>query len=168
MTASMVIEPMKELLVKDYIFSVPVNIQTPLQVTISHIHLPTLSLTVCNIYLRPSVPVSLAELMNLISQLPPQCFWWFQHPQYPVGSAVTDNRGRTVSDVCARFDLIFLNMGAVTCLGSSLALDLAFCSPGIAIHLEWSVLEDLHGSGHYPISLHISGKFHSNPVTLTG
>jgi hypothetical protein len=101
--------------------------------------------TVCNIYLPPAVPVSLAELTILISQLPPQFFWQFQRPQYPVGSAITDNRGRTVSNVCARFDIIFLNTGAATflCLrsGSSSALDLAFYSPRIAVHLELSILE---------------------------
>jgi hypothetical protein len=58
------------------------------------------------------------------------------------------------------FDLILLNTGAHTHLflgsGTSSALNLAFCSPGLVVHLDWSILADLHGSDHYPVNLHIS------------
>jgi hypothetical protein len=58
------------------------------------------------------------------------------------------------------FDLILLNSGAHThlCLGrgTSSAIDLTFYSPGPAVHLQWSVLADLHDSHHYMLNLHIA------------
>jgi hypothetical protein len=40
--------------------------------------------------------------------------------------------------------------------GTSSALNLAFCSPGLADHHDWSVLLDLHGSNHCLVFLHFS------------
>jgi hypothetical protein len=55
--------------------------------------------------------------------------------------ALTDKRAGIVSDVCAGFNIIPLNTGVCmqTCLGSwtSFTLHLAFCSPGLAVHLDW-------------------------------
>jgi hypothetical protein len=77
------------------------------------------------------------------------------------GSFLTDEREQVVSNACARFSVLHLNLCAVThvnlVLGTSSALYLAFCSPRMAVHLEWSVLADLHGSDHYPVNLHIYG-----------
>lgn len=57
------------------------------------------------------------------------------------GAVLTDERR---SDASAGLDLILLNTGAYVhlCLGSgtSLALELAFCSLGLAVNLELSVL----------------------------
>lgn len=62
--------------------------------------------------------------------------------------------------MCAVFDLILLNTDAHMhlCVGSgtSFAVDLGFCSPGLAVHLDWSLLLDLHCRDHYPVNLHIS------------
>jgi hypothetical protein len=62
--------------------------------------------------------------------------------------------------ICAGFDLTVLNTGARTlfCLwsGTLSALDLAFCRPGLAAHLEWSVLQDLYGSDRHPVNLYMS------------
>jgi hypothetical protein len=35
--------------------------------------------------------------------------------------------------------------------GTSSVLDLAFCSPWLALHLEWTILSDLHDSDQCPI-----------------
>jgi hypothetical protein len=125
------------------------------------VHLLNFCFTLCNIYLPPVVPVSPADLTNLISQLPPPFILLgdFNARNILWGAVRTDERGRSVHDVCAGFDLILLNTDAHThlCLvsGTSSALDLAFCSPGLAVHVDWSVLPDLHGSDHYPVNLHI-------------
>lgn len=57
-----------------------------------------------------------------------------------------------------RFELVLLNTVAHThlCLGpgTSSALDLNFCSPGLAVNFDWLVLPHLHGSEiahHYSI-----------------
>jgi len=56
--------------------------------------------------------------------------------------------------------LTLLNAGANThfCLGSvtPFALDLAFCSPRLSVHFEWSVLSDLHRSDCYSVNMHIT------------
>jgi hypothetical protein len=108
--------------------------------------------------LPPLIPVSPADLTNLISQLPPPFIVLgdFNAKNILWGAVLTDERGRSVHDVCAGFDLILLNTGAHMhlCLGSgtSSVLDLAFCNLGLAVHLDWSVLPDLHGSGHYHLN----------------
>ena len=33
------------------------------------------------------------------------------------------------------------------------ALDLSICSPNIYLDFDWSVLDDLHGSDHFPIKI---------------
>jgi hypothetical protein len=45
---------------------------------------------------------------------------------------------------------LFLGSGTLS------SLDIEFCSPSVAVHLEWSVLSDVHGSDHYPVNIHIS------------
>jgi hypothetical protein len=61
---------------------------------------------------------------------------------------------------CADFALVLMSTGAHThlCLGSGAlsSLDLTFCSPGTAVHFDWSVLPDLRGSDHYPVNLHMT------------
>jgi hypothetical protein len=61
--------------------------------------------------------------------------------------------------VYADFDLILLNTCGNTdpCLGwgASSVLGLTFCSPDIAVHFDWSVL-DFHDSDHYRVNLHMS------------
>jgi hypothetical protein len=54
--------------------------------------------------------------MNLISQLPPALIFLGEFNAHNTlwGSVLTDNRSKTVSNVSIRFDLIFLNMGALT------------------------------------------------------
>jgi hypothetical protein len=101
----------------------------------------------------------------LISQLPPPLILIgdFNAKNILWGAAITGERGRLISDVCAGFDLIILSSGARTHLcvmsGTSSALDLTFCSLGIAVHLEWSILADLHGSDHYALNLHTATRF---------
>jgi hypothetical protein len=53
--------------VKDYINSIPVSLCSPLQVLLyAYTYLPSICFTLCNTCLSPSVPVSSADLSNLI------------------------------------------------------------------------------------------------------
>lgn len=94
-----------------------------------------------NVYFPPAIPVAEADLINLISQLPPPLILIgdFTAESILWVSVLTDDRGHIVSNLCSGFELILLNMGADVhlCLGSGAsALDLAFCSPVLAVHLE--------------------------------
>lgn len=59
--------------------------------------------------------------------------------------------------LCHCFFLSF-SMPTSLCLGSGAlaALDLTFCSLGLAVHLDRSVLPDLHSGDHYPVNSHMS------------
>jgi hypothetical protein len=76
-------------------------------------------------------------------------------------------RGRIVSNVHAVFDLVLLSTNSNTHLcmesGTLFPLDLAFCSPGLAAHLWWLILRDLHGSDQYCVNLHIFTTFPLEP-----
>ena len=42
------------------------------------------------------------------------------------------------------------------------AIDLTFCDPILAPELSWSVLDDDHGSDHFPVCVSISARGHSS------
>jgi hypothetical protein len=44
------------------------------------------------------------------------------------------------------------------------AIELSICSPSIFLDFKWSVHDDLCGSDHYPIVIHVSGSSKSNSV----
>jgi hypothetical protein len=149
------------IIVKDCMYCISVNLCSPLPVIALCMLLLDLCFTLCSVYLPPAIPVSLAYLTNLISQLPPPFILLgdFNARNILWGAVLTDKRGRSVYDVCAGFDLILLNTGAHTHLylgsGTLSTLDLAFCSPGLAVQLDWSVLPDLHGSDLHGKSAHL-------------
>jgi hypothetical protein len=95
-------------LVKDCIHCVLVKLCAPLQATATRIALPSLSLTLCNAYLPPKVPVPQADLTNKISKIPPPLIFFgdFNAKNLPWGVVLTDERGRLVSGICTGFDLI--------------------------------------------------------------
>jgi hypothetical protein len=142
------------ILVQDHIYSSAVNPSTTLQASVVHLTLPHLSFSTCNIYLPSAVPIDRTELSYLLSQLssPFILLGDFNSKHILWGSPLSDDRSNIISDVCTGLDLILLNTGENMhlCLGSGTlsSLDLAFCSPSLAVHLEWSVLSDLHGSDY--------------------
>jgi hypothetical protein len=144
------------------VYSVSVPLHTTLQAVAVRITLGALPFTICNIYLPPIFPISDADLVRLISQLPTPFVLLgdFNAKHVVWGSDLNDDRGALIHDLSSRFNLSLLNSGANThfCLatGTSSALDLTFCSPGLSTPLEWSVLCDLHGSDHFPVNVHIA------------
>jgi hypothetical protein len=147
--------------IKGRIFSAPVNIQTPLQVTIiCYAHSFIYSLQHLS-YLPPAVTLSPAKLAKSNFTVNPTVYssrWFYSIIK---GSVSIDDRYIVVSSVCDRFDLILLNIGVILCLwqGGSSTLDLAFYSPGLAVRLEQPLPPDLHNSDHYPVNLHIPTTF---------
>jgi exonuclease III len=153
---------MTAVLMKDCIYCLPVSFRSPLQVIAVPVHLPNLHFSLCDVNLPLVITARRADLANLLSQLPPPFILLgdFNARHIHCDAALTDDRGTSDYDVCADFDLILLNTGAHThlCMGSgaSFAQDLAFCSPGVAVRLDWSGPPDLHGSDHYPVNTHTS------------
>jgi hypothetical protein len=68
------------------------------------------------------------------------------------GSVLIDDRARKISDACS---IWLLNTGA-DAHPFHLSVNLALCSPGLAVYLGWFNLPALHFGNHCPASLHIS------------
>ena len=155
-------------LVRNHVYSEQVPVTSNLQVICIKVILPTLQFTVCNIYIPPGQDITSEHLVNLFSQLPP--------PYLVVGDLNAHNplwgssricaRGRIVERALDTFNLLLLNTGLPThlCLASrSLSsIDLAFGSPSLGPVLDWTVLDDLYGSDHYPALIHINARVPSS------
>ena len=76
------------------------------------------------------------------------------------GSSQTFQRGALLEQLLLGNNLVLLNTGEPThiciAIGSTSSIDLALCSWSVALHLDWTVLSDLHGSDHFPVIIHIS------------
>ena len=73
------------------------------------------------------------------------------------GCIDTNDKGRTIEEFITKQDLVLLNDKSSTYLhhatGSYSSLDLTICSPGIFPDFNWNVVDDLHGSDHFPIQV---------------
>ena len=71
------------------------------------------------------------------------------------GCSDTNDKGVIKENFIAENDLCLLNNKQATYLHSPtrkyFSLELAICSPNIYLEFNWSVLDDLHGSDHFPI-----------------
>ena len=77
--------------------------------------------------------------------------------------ALTSCICKTIEDFIYRHYLVLINDKSSTCLhpatGSYSSLDLTICSPGIFAVLNWKVVDDLHGSDHFPIQVSEVGPY---------
>ena len=115
--------------------------------------------TVCSIYLPPGDRISLKQLTDLCDQLPsPYLILGDFNAHSPLwGEQERDTRGKIVEDFLNKTDACILNNTSPTYLIPSTlkttSVDLTFSSPDLAPNLNWSVLEDTHGSDHFPIMI---------------
>ena len=112
--------------------------------------------TVCSLYL-PHVPVNQQDINNLLQQLPSpflllgdmnaKSFLW--------GSDLSDTRGRLFEEALLTFPMSLLTDGSPTHYhvqtNSYSTIDLSFCSTSVLDDFEYSVLNNLHDSDHFPI-----------------
>ena len=143
-----------------YLFS-EVQLNTPLQAVAARVTLSK-AITICNIYILPSVDVSLPDLEWLIQQLPA--------PFVPVGDfnahsplwddVRQDSRGQTEETLSDDYNLCLLNTGEATYRHHShhsfSVLGLSICDPSLALEFDWLTHSDLCGSDHFPIILKTS------------
>ena len=134
----------------------PVMLNTPLEAVAIQIKLDRVY-TVCSLYLSPNDILPCDSLTDLYNQLPKPLlllgdvngrhhFW---------GEAITNTRGRTFLAWIESLDLTILNKGDPTHFhvqtGSFSCIDLSMTSPDAFMDFDWRVLDDLHGSDHFPI-----------------
>lgn len=137
-----------------------VPLHTELQAVAVRVSLAT-TMTVCSIYLPPNLSYTLNDLEQIVVQLPAPFIligdfnahsdlWGDQH---------NDPCGSIIENLLDSQNLCLLNNGTPTYLhpgnGARTAIDLAMCSPSVFQDLKWSVVEDQHGSDHWPIIIEL-------------
>lgn len=116
-------------------------------------------LTICSIYLSPSIPINLDDLNDLILNLPEPfiIIGDFNAHNTLWGSCNNNTRGRTIENFVNNNSLQILNTGGFTYLHPGhktfSAIDLAICSPSIYHKMTWHVEESQYNSDHFPIEI---------------
>ena len=146
------------ILVKEGIPQSEVQLNTTLQAKAVTISSPK-ALTVCSLYLSPSINIDPLLLSNLFDQLPTPFIICGDFNAHSIVWGCRDNnpRGDIVDNFIQSHDLCLLNDGSQTYLhpghGTFSAIDLSLCSPAIYTELSFQVASDTFGSDHFPIIL---------------
>lgn len=142
------------LCVKNDVLHSPIPLRTNLEALALRIT-TTKCLTICSLYLSPSKTYSKQELTQLVNQLPTPFLIMGDlnaHSQR-WGSDQCNLQGKVLEDIIDDFDLCILNNSLPTFLshhGTLTHNDISICSPSLFLDVEWAVLDDLHGSDHFP------------------
>lgn len=135
------------------------QLDTSLQAVAARIDWP-LQATFVSIYICKQDGKSIQEkLEKLCSQLPSPIVLLgdFNSHSDLWGSERLDERGRALENLVSDRNLIVLNNGTPTRLdphnGGLSAIDLTIVSESLARRLSWEVLDDNHGSDHFPITV---------------
>jgi hypothetical protein len=148
---------------------IPIVFSTPLEITTAQIILPTLTITLCSLYLPPdfSLVDLLPNLDALLSAIPKPFIILTDanahHPSW--GSSCSDRRGESLNDWLNNNNLTLLNTTEPTYLSSSGSfthIDLTIATPDVAPLFSWHVHHDSYDSDHFPIILDSSIHFSSN------
>ena len=146
---------------------VPLNTHLQAVATRVSLHRP---ITVCNVYLTPSQQINKTEIEELLDQL--------QAPVLLVGdfnahsllwdaSCKPDSRGLSLEEIFNDRNLFVLNGEGPTYLhtanGTKSVLDLAICDPSISLDFDHVILQDTHGSDHFPILIKTPDNDMSSP-----
>ena len=135
----------------------PVALRTTLQVSAVRVGLKR-PYTIASIYLPPDV-FDVHELENLLQQLPQPFLLLgdFNGRHHLWGDAICNSRGNALESLFLRQDVAVLNGDSPTHFhiqtGTFSNIDLALSSANAGLDYTWQVMEDLHGSDHYPILL---------------
>ena len=146
------------ILVKADAIHTPIPLTTTLQACAVRLTLHK-TITICSLYVSPSCAISRHDLDDLAIQLPaPYVIMGDFNSHNPMwGSSNLNDKGRVVEDFVAANGLCIFNDGTNTYLhpgyGTYTAIDLTICDPSLFVDFTWDVLEDSHGSDHFPIVL---------------
>lgn len=134
------------------------QLDTPLQAVAARIDWP-LRATFVSLYIckKDGNKTIKDKLEKLCSQLPSPIVLLgdFNSHNDLWGSKEVDKRGRAIEGLVSDRNLIILNSGAHTRIdprdGGTSAIDLTIASESLARRMSWEVLDDNHGSDHFPI-----------------
>jgi ribonuclease HI len=138
-----------------------VQLDTQLQAVAVQLSIPH-SITICSLYLPPHLKWTEDEITTLIHQLPEPYLLVGDFNAHSTlwGCSSTDRKGHCIETLLTEQDICLLNQKLPTYIhpatGSQSALDLSLCHPNIFLDFTWQVLDDTHGSDHFPIVLETS------------
>ena len=136
----------------------PIPLDTPLQAVALSVLLNR-KISVCSLYLLPSLDFDLHDLQSLVDQLPvPFLLLGDFNAHSPLwGRQNLDNKGKVIEDLLDRNDIALFNDGSMifhsVYNNRFCALDLSISSSCIHLDFHWSVNDYLNGSDHFPIHL---------------
>lgn len=134
---------------------------SPLQAMAVRINVDHSLLTLCNIYVSPREPLLYQDLIDLIEELPrPFLIGGDLNSIHTMwGNDTRNQHGNIVERLLVNGEVCLLNTGDATHFhvqsGATSAIDLSLCSPTLLPDMQWMVLDDLHGSDHFPIVMKI-------------
>ena len=140
---------------------VPLSLPSPIPHSSAKIYLHRW-LTVCSLYLSPSIPLDFQALNSLLRDLPPPILLLgdFNCRHSLWGDTVISTRGRLFETFLHTSNLFLLNTGTPTHFDprthSLSCIDLSLCSPALSLDFQWTVLEDSLFSDHFPIKLSLT------------
>lgn len=144
-------------LINSNIQSFSYNLNTNLQAIAVHVTYP-FDFIICNIYLEHGLHIQTLkdELENLIEQLEHSFIITgdFNAHNTLWGSHKTDRRGTIITELTDKHSLTILNEKLPTHFatnGRLTSIDLTICTQNLALFTDWTVLDDLHGSDHFPL-----------------
>lgn len=117
------------------------------------------TLTFCSLYHPPRENLILHELETLATKLPPKTIIMGDfNAKSPVwGNHHVDGSGKIVESFLQRSNYALFNDKSITYVSpaysTTSSIDLTFATPRIFLDYTWEVLDDLHGSDHFPLLL---------------
>ena len=133
-------------------------LQTTLQMKAVRIGL-TRPYTIASVYLPPHDKQNIVELKRVIRQLPTPFLLLgdFNGRHHLWGDTMCNSRGNALESVILETGVAVLNTDIPTHFhvqtGTFSNIDLSISSADAELDFTWQVLEDLHGSDHFPILL---------------
>lgn len=161
------------ILVQDHIGVIEINLpMVPFDVIAVRLLLKQ-PITLCSIYIPPSLNLNRSDLETLLLQLPPPFLvagdFNAHGPLWDNGKISADSRGKDIETLLQNFPLYLLNDGSSTHYStrqSSSAIDLTLCHSRVATDFNWTVYEERCGSDHHPVIIeHLTGT-NNRPDTL--
>ena len=150
------------ILIHKTIFSKAISLNTELQAICVQITLADYTFCICNIYFPPAERITTVDLNNLFQQVPsPSILTGDFNAHNPLwGSTTLNTQGELVEEVVIHtrnFNLLNTGVATHMCMasGTTSCIDLTFCSRSMLHRLERTVVDNPHGSNHFPILVYL-------------
>ena len=147
------------LLVRDDLIQAEIELNTPLQAVAARVTLYGKAISAVSLYLPPQHHVTRQQLTALINQIPhPVLLLGDLNAHNPIWGGQSRNpKGRLVEQLTLEHDLIIFNDGRPTRVSpasnTKSSIDLCIGHQQLGLDYRWDVLDDTHGSDHYPTVL---------------